>query len=236
MTKPENAALAVLHEAQRQGQNLLSRTMLVKLVYLLDTYHAAENAGLTWTGWRWKFQHFGPFAGSAVESLDQLVDTGVLSQAEGHTAKGDHKYTLYKIGPRGKAPTLREIGVSTQTAFKIAADIRRFQNDLPGMLDYVYFGTAPMDSALPGAELRFDTCIDDDFQQYKPIPMKPLPKNRVQEFRDRMKSKLAQEQKGTDDQPLYDEIYHKAMEALDGEVLPTGVQGHANIRISDGDT
>lgn len=50
----------------------------MKLLYLADLYWAREHEGLTLTGGPWAFVHFGPFAGEALDTIEQASGAGLV--------------------------------------------------------------------------------------------------------------------------------------------------------------
>lgn len=243
MNESQKTVLALLQEASAQGRPALTKTVLIKLLYLLDVYHAEENTGVTWTGWEWRFAHFGPFAVAGAESLKSLARSGQLSTREGKTEYQGHDYMLFSLpADQPKKPGLCDMGVSRSAALRIAADIRRYANNLPALLDYVYFHTAPMTKATPGSVLRFDGCKKQEAEKFKPVRMRPLPRKRVREFRKKLRNESNRKSErpdpamtgNLDPAAIYDEIYAQGMRALDGEELPVGLKGKARIRPTDG--
>ena len=65
--------------AQDRDTNL-TPIRIVKFLYLLDLYHARTSDGRTLTGWPWRFVHYGPFCG---EALDAIGETERLMLIEG---------------------------------------------------------------------------------------------------------------------------------------------------------
>jgi hypothetical protein len=114
--------LALLEEARQQGQTAISKTALIKLIYLADYYYCQEK-GRTWTGWEWRFVHFGPFAPAAAQMLDDLVLRRHILMEKRQSE--DKEFVLYSLPERGQAPSLRDIDVPIGAAINIRADLKR---------------------------------------------------------------------------------------------------------------
>lgn len=206
------------------------RTTLHKFVYLLDVYTAEASAGDTFTGERWRFLHFGPFAPAVAESIDELVGRGDIFPASKTRGEGDEEFTIYEV-KRGLAPSLRDIGIPGDVALKVISDIHRFAKSLPDLLDHVYYRTAPMEQALPGNVLDFSGCESLPLAAFKPIEMKRIPKKRLAKARAEIRAMLDRENHRPQEPETgpYDEAYFSVMGAFD-DSLPTGLTGRAIIK------
>lgn len=223
--------LAILREAQQLGLPPLLRTAIHKFVYLVDLYVAEETQGKTHTGTRWLFLNFGPFAPALASSLEQLVGRGDVFLDQGQSST-EAEYRTYTIR-RGLGAPLRDIGVPGRVALRIAADLKRYARDLPALLDYVYFHTAPMANALPGCVLDFSACMPTDFTAFKPVAMRTIPSKRLKDARAKLRelAKKRDEDRQRYAVGPYDETYYAGMAALEDESLPAGLSGEARIRV-----
>lgn len=223
----QSAVLAVLQEAKISGTPRLTRTALVKLVYLLDCLHAEAHAGATASGADWRFHHFGPYAGDLNEALDQLSARGLVQSVEGES--GDKDYTLFWLGEFPVGPSLAAVGLPTNLATRFSQLVRRFSGDLSKLLDYTYFKTYPMMDATPGERLDFGT-----------VPASVVPKPhrhthvvdqqkifRMLQLADQIKANYQEQQSSGNalaaHRPIYDGEFHRAMDAADvkaGEFTP----------------
>jgi hypothetical protein len=123
----------------------LTRTKLVKLVYLIDVARA-EGLGRTLTGLRWRFLHYGPYApelGSALEELEsrEAIFGGSFGDA-----------TLY----RGA----RDVPDAGNWPASVCMSVDRVVDEWAGaelnkLLDHVYFHTTPMQGVRRGEDLDF---------------------------------------------------------------------------------
>jgi hypothetical protein len=151
-----DTVLAILQEAKDLGIKTLTRTVLLKFVYLLDFYVAEETSGKKWTDFEWSFLHYGPYSVDLAQCLD-LMEGAASIELEQH-AKTDKEFVLYRIGERSTPTPLRELGVPANAIFRLADAIRRYAYSLPELLDYVYFRTTPMLHARPRDILSFASC------------------------------------------------------------------------------
>lgn len=223
------AVLSILREAQAIGMDPLLRTTLHKFVYLLDVYSAGEMEGQTFTGETWRFLHFGPFAPAVAESIDELVGRGDIFFAGGTRTDDEVEFNLYTVR-RGLAPSLRDIGVPKSAALRLISDIHRFAKSLPDLLDYIYYGTAPMTDVEPGRTLDFRNCESMPLSAFKPIAMKPIPKKRLARAREKIHAILDAQNAERHEIPTgpYDEAYFTVLATLD-DSLPVGLTGRATI-------
>lgn len=57
----------------------LSKTFLIKFLYLADCLYAEENGGETFAQAEWEFLHFGPYSASLVGEVQALVNANFVS-------------------------------------------------------------------------------------------------------------------------------------------------------------
>ena len=90
MRKREAVILGILSRLRRP----VLRTKFVKLVYLVDNYYA-ERFGETLTGFKYRYDQFGPNAEGRgiVASLRRLVSEGLANLCVGETSQG---YVTYR--------------------------------------------------------------------------------------------------------------------------------------------
>jgi hypothetical protein len=161
MTSPANrradTILGILREARDAGINRLSKTTLIKFIYLLDVFVAEETDGVErWTDLPWRFLHFGPFAPEAVDTLTALETKAFLEIEEGDREGKD--FVLYRLSDVVRAPSLEAIGVPGEPRRRLQQAIRDYAFALPRLLNYVYLRTTPMEFAFPGDDLSFVNC------------------------------------------------------------------------------
>lgn len=157
------AILAVLRIAREAGGGKLARTALTKFVYMFDLYAAEEAGGKIFSGAEWKFWHFGPYAEALDTRLDALAAAGSIQMDA--RENGDKEYTLFYLGEWSTAKTPRDLGLSPDIGARVAEMIKLYSFDLPSLLNHVYFETAPMRGAKPGATLDFSTAERRDWKR-----------------------------------------------------------------------
>lgn len=227
------AILAILLVAKDEGQKL-TKTSLVKYLYMLDVYNARYNNGVTWTGWEWKFFHFGPWSAMAIESFDQLAENNFIEVD--NLSSQDKEYFLYSL-PSWRVPaSLEDIGILNGVKVELIQIMKKYSNNLSALLNHVYFDTEPMENAIPNQILNFDECAKLEFSSIKPLIMKKLDKKAIESTRQKIQNaiqarKAKQQSKMAWSAP-YDEVYFSGLSELsDSEPLPLGVRGSALINI-----
>lgn len=169
-SSPGSAAiLAILLESKQAGVGKITRTALMKYLYLLDLYMAEETQGNTWTGAAWRFHHFGPYAQALADDIDLLAGKSLIQEITG--GGGSSKdYTLYSIGEWSTAKSLEALGFPRDARMRLGEAIREFAQNLSGLLDMVYFRTEPMRGVRPGQDLSFASARKVDFKaDIKPV-------------------------------------------------------------------
>lgn len=156
------------------------RTRLIKLLYLFDVAYARAHAGETYTGARWKFLHYGPYAAELQSGLDRLVSID-LDESEGEDQQG-RKFFRYKALARdAESP---DLGVSELQALRWIVD-RWAAAPLNELLDYVYFETAPMADAKRGEPLDFHKAAAEKWERTA-VRNLELDARRLRELRERV--------------------------------------------------
>jgi len=185
---PSEIILAVLEEARRQSRTPLLKTVLIKLLYLLDVYAAEECGGRPLSGWEWRFLHFGPYSTAAVQLIDGLVTKRLINAREKESMSGDKEFVLYDLADYRSTRNLRELGIAGAIQLRIQADIQRYSRDLQGLLNYVYFQTEPVRAAAPGSVLDFSICRKADSTDFRPVAMRTLRPKAVKKVRERLRA------------------------------------------------
>lgn len=230
---PSEVILAVLEEARRQSRTPLLKTVLIKLLYLLDVYTAEECGGQPLSGWEWCFLHFGPYSTVAAQLIDSLVARRLIDAQQKESASGDKEFVLYNLVDYRRVKNLRELGIAGAIQLRVQADIQRYSRDLQGLLNYVYFQTEPMMAAVPGAVLDFSTCRKADSTDFRPVSMLPLRPKAVKKVRERLRALIQARKIGYQKitEGPYDEIYFRALAELEGDPLETGIKGTAELKV-----
>lgn len=125
--------------------NSLTTTALIKLVYIADLVHA-ERHGMSFTGARWLFLHFGPWAAMVDARLEPATRAigGEIRTFDGGIAFGAGRGT--EARPPGEVPVVVRIAVRSAVV--------KFQGETSRLLHFVY-RTGPMLRAAPEEELTF---------------------------------------------------------------------------------
>lgn len=225
----EALILGILGEARDLGFVPMLRTVLHKLVYLVDVYTAEETGGQTFTRESWRFLHFGPFAVGVAEAMEKLVADRCMFVDKREHATEDSEFMLYSPTNVAGEP-LRQIGLPGGVPLRLDADLRRFARpgSLPALLDYVYFRTIPMAEAVPGQTLSFEKCERLPLALFKPIAMTQMTPKNVGDARKRIHEAFARSKEASKFVlPVgpYDEAYFRALSVLDGDPLPVGLKG-----------
>jgi len=215
----DDAILAVLRAAREAGAGKLTRTQLTKFVYLLDLYVAEETGKATFTGAQWKFWHFGPFAAELDTRVDTLAAEGAIQSEARENV--DKEYTLFYLGEWSSAKPLEALGLSHQTRTKLMEQLKLYRFDLPGLLNHVYFETAPMIGAKPGQPLDFAKAqrLDwrKDVRPYRFGVSDKAKANRIRELVTGMGKQRREQAFILTNRPIYDEHYLHAVADADFE-------------------
>lgn len=223
----ENALLAILSSAKEAGVNSLSRTELIKYLYLLDVYVAEDTSGTKWTDVSWKFFHYGPYSTDVMHSIDYLVSKSWVKEESKQIDNKD--FFLYELESRGD---LNISKIPNAAMSRLIQAIKTFRSNLSKLLNFVYFKTEPMMLAIPGDTLDFSSCRKFELGSVKPIPMKPLNQSKVNELREKRQQKLSKKQDQLSKLSFkgrYDEIYLQAMSTEDDHQGLEEINGRALI-------
>ena len=215
--------------ATQQGIKLTTNR-LVKFVYLADLYQARLKNGMTLTDFPWRFIHYGPYCGQVGKLIEDTALEGFICKETSDSKFSVNKeYNLFSCKDTD-AEDLEEqfhIGVIGQ----LQEVIRKFGEDTPQLLDYVYFDTEPMKDAKSGDLLDFSKAKRPEIG--KPVKLKKLSPNAIKLARDKIK--MISEELKTDRERLIrddkdtkkykDESYYKFVKLLNGEELDVGLKG-----------
>lgn len=134
----------------QDGEWSISKTKIVKLLYLVDVEHF-RSYGDTVTGFTWKYHYYGPYT-SEVEDVFRRLSVD-LPQDEVRTAKG---YKAFVFRSSEEAEYEFNEQVSQRVRNIVERILRRWApEELHPLLSYVYFDTEPMRNAKPGDMLDF---------------------------------------------------------------------------------
>jgi len=212
---------------------------LIKYVYLADLAYAKNNGGKTFTGVKWRFYKFGPWA----QEVNQRIEPALLSiNTEKKTFPSDYgdkeEWVRWRATDDNSVDDLKSELPSIITA-TLRRDVHRFGQATPELLAHVY-STEPMLSAAPKEFLYFSTL--------KTLSPNSLPERSNNELLSKKKQKnleanlrnlrlksseklSAKRQKKLVKPPIsarYDDVYYEGLEWLDslaGEKIPKGDKG-----------
>lgn len=225
----ENLIHLIVWKASGRGEKLTT-LRLVKFLYLADLYHARISRGKTLTGWPWAFVYFGPFCQQAKEAIDNAAKTGVVQFEEYPSKYDDEKdYRLFWVEDIDGEPNVIN-SIPTYVWSKLQWAIQKWADDSFGLLDYVYFETEPMLEAKRGGGLDFTKAQMPEVP--KKVQMKKVSKEKIMEAKravDRLKEKYKNAIGSRPPQGPIDPLFLKAVDQLEGEDLPEGLQGTAAL-------
>lgn len=220
----------IVEEASSRGE-VLSPIRVVKFLYLADVYHARYQNGQTLTGWPWRFVHYGPYCGEAMEAIDRARSQGLVAAIPYQSKYDGEEHLLYKGVGADLAPLRNALPLSVVGA--LAAAIARWGSDTQGLLDHVYFETEPMGAAKRGGLLDFSRCTPPE--RPSQVVMKKLSRDQLARAREaiaRLREKMTAgvaEQESRWKGEILDQTYAQFLDALRDPELETGLEGRAEL-------
>lgn len=125
----------------------------IKYLYLADLFFAERSQGRTFTGVNWRFHHFGPWNAELFNHLDSgLAALGAMKKTI-PSQYGHDDYVRWSLD--ASAAERAAAGLDVEISLFIERMVRRFTNNTPELLDFVY-KTPPMLKAAPEEELSFE--------------------------------------------------------------------------------
>jgi len=232
---PTNLIRYLVWYATRQGINLTTNR-LVKFLYLGDLYQARIKGGQTLTGFPWRFIYYGPYCREALQCIEEASETGLISKKTLDSKFSEDKgYNLFSCDDPDAEIIGEQIHIGILSQLQSA--IKRFGDDTPLLLDYVYFETEPMENVKKGDLLDFSKAETPG--PLKTIQLKKIPKEKISLAKERVKSlgiklkedrdKLIKDELNTE--KYKDDSYYNFVKLLDGEELEVGLKGTAKIKI-----
>ena len=203
--------IAYLIDQVRDQEGTLSKTALVKLVYLVDVEYW-RRYGKSVSGLEWRFHHYGPYAAE----LDREIDDNPLFLVHGSRRTG------YGFSP---SPAWREIQATFNTNYepvvKSIADgvVKQWGlENLDTILEYVYFETEPMQDAERGETLDFSKIQVEERSIQRELRLS-FSDEFITDLRNRWDQRKkarnnAEPGKEAPEEPLYDEIYQEALDTM----------------------
>lgn len=212
----------------------LTRTRLVKFLYLVDVYWAQELRGEgTATGWPWRFIHFGPWCQDASDAINTAAQYGFIAARDFEGRRGDVDVQLFQAGPSANdsdvSAGMRRL--PSYVSMRIGGDLSSFCANTSALLDYVYFHTGPMASANPSDTLDFSEERKPDVSALRPLAMKPLSKSKLLKARQAVQELASKgERQVARHEGPFDEHYVSFLDRFSEAETPIGISGRATIK------
>jgi len=190
-----------------------TKTKLLKLLYLFDVEYY-RHYRRTFTGFRWKFFHLGPWASEYDTALKGLIAHGILK--EQHSNSPEYDTAFYKpnerVETRHPFSSVKDEGILVEV-------LKRWGTRTTGeILNYVYFQTEPMEAGIRNELLDFSRIPTEPRAVYSRSSSGKSPADirRLRaEFERRQAEKKALKQRPfTFTAPKYDEEYFDAIAKL----------------------
>ncbi len=152
MIQVKNLISALASEVNTQTGQFPGVTRLVKLLYLLECWHyQLEKKRLT--NLDWVYYHYGPYS---FQLRDTLTKGGLVDDPEDF----DSDKSIRRVRADWETEPNEGIPVPVVNCIKII--VRDWgHEDLPKLLDFVYFHTGPMREARRGEPLDMKKALDD---------------------------------------------------------------------------
>lgn len=204
--------------AGQQGAQL-GEIHLLKYAYLFDLKYAQAHSGSTFTGIRWKFLHFGPYAQAAQTAIPVLMNAIRADERRIADNQHEHEYVRWYAKDERRLQEL-ERRLDVASAADLKRNVRSFGGDKEPLLRLVY-ATDPMRRAAPGEELQFGAPVQSEDDSMSVIPrISPkrlkLLKERLRELRERRSTRPAERAIRLEVSPsLLDDVYANGMDWLD---------------------
>lgn len=211
-------ALAVAAQADDWKERELGPIHLLKYLYLADLAHAEAHEGEPFTGVRWRFHKYGPWALEAYQQLEPaLASLGADRRQFRSRYREDN--IRWKVQPDRLEDLESEL--PGEVARCVARNVRAFGPDTSALLHHVY-RTPPMLRAAPGEPLDLSPAPETpEPRTAEPLPEVKLSKTRIKKMREEVQRRLArkrEERRTAPPQPppRYDEVFAEGVAWLDG--------------------
>jgi len=233
--KPIDLIKYIAWYATQQGIKLTTNR-LVKFLYLTDLYYARIKDGKTITGFPWRFIYYGPYCREVWNTIEKAAADNLICKKTYASYFNDEKeYNIFLCHEDDAEEIGGQIHIGVIGYLQNA--IKKFGDDTPQLLDYVYFDTEPMQDAKKGDLLDFSKA--EKFKPVEKVQLKKLSPETIKKARkkikklsdslnaDRKKMIKSEQEAGK----FKDESYYKFLKLLDGEELEVGLKGTAKIRV-----
>ena len=203
---------------------------------MADLYQARSQKGKTITGFPWRFIYYGPYCSEAWECIEEASRAGFINKETFESGFDEEKeYSFFSCNDSEAEGIGEQIRIGPLSQLQVA--IKKFGDDTPLLLDYVYFETEPMEDARKGDLLDFSRA--KMHEPLKTVQLKKIPQDKIKLAREKIKlmgkqlkqdrDKLIKEEIKTE--KYKDESYYKFIKILDGEELEVGLKGTAKIKM-----
>jgi len=155
-------ALALASQLDEWTARELGPIHFIKYVYLADLAYA-KNKHESYTGVNWVFHHFGPWSNEVLKRLDVALDAIGANKKTIPSNYDDSDFYRWCVTREGLADGLGKT-LPISIFAELNKSIKKFGNDTPSLLHYVY-QTPPMLTAAPGEELDLFVGIDEEKQK-----------------------------------------------------------------------
>jgi len=223
------------------GERKLGPIHLVKYAYLADLEHARKEGGKTFTGAKWTFHHFGPWATELWRRIDPALEMVNAEKETVSSPKYEGDIVRYSLEDDDILAEL-EKKLPIHIALSVKQAIREFSNDTASLLHHVYL-TEPMLRAAPGESLDFSCIATSRFlgsaergeQDKAP---KKIRKEQIEELRAHIREKVRARKKTVrlvrpDPPVIYDDVFFDGMEALDSLAGDSIEEGEYSVEFSN---
>jgi len=220
--------------ATERGESL-TVIRLVKFLYLLDLYYARGNEGKILTNCPWKFIYYGPYCSEVMEAIDYATKEGLIEATPYESMYDEKDHFLYSC-PLEEEPSITS-NLSIYIISSLKEAVKKYADDTPGLLDYVYFDTEPMLEVHRGELLNFSKAqmpIKPKHIEMRKVSREKLKmaKEIVANLRDRY-ALATEEASRARRRVLFDRDYTQAISYLDEPDLEEGLSGIAELKELD---
>lgn len=174
--------LFILQEAKKYEVKI-SKTQLVKFLYFADIIFARKHQGKTWTEWKWRYWHYGPYCEEAIKAIQKAKRLGLIA-----TEQTDNEKDFEILVPKSSEEVQYSI-IPSEIYLLLPELIKKYGGDLSRLLELTYFGSEPMLNAEKGEELDFSTCLSLDqiwaYSRRVPVPP-PMSKKKKEILRQKL--------------------------------------------------
>jgi hypothetical protein len=142
-------------------EGYLTKTKLLKLLYLFDVEYFRVYRR-TFSGFKWKFFHLGPWTAEFAPVLQDLIKGGNL--IESASARTDYETRFYRVPEHYELADLLK-SYKDEAILKEILDV--WGDRTTGeILDYVYFRTEPMELGSRNESLDFNKVAEQPPAKY----------------------------------------------------------------------